>query len=240
MRQGNLGPGDLSPTALSAGANCAAIRYNQGAGDSRPRDYAVNLGLEVAKKTTRAWRCPCGFRGQGRLAIAAHRLACAEAPPKGASTQPVDPGRDSLRSRRKRPVRAQTIAVTRIAKRDVQLARAVDPEANQRHLPLLRSECRDGARPCPFISCAHHLFLDVSRAGGIKVNFPDLVGEDGAIDFAAMPASCALDVGDEGRHTIERVGDLMNITRERVRQLEVTIMAKLVQNPILLEMWASR
>lgn len=34
------------------------------------------------------------------------------------------------------------------------------------------------------------------------------------------PHSCALDVADEGSHMLEEVGDIMHISRERVRQLE--------------------
>ncbi len=196
--------------------------------------------LHLARTTKPAWRCPCGFQGPARVDIAEHRRSCREAPPRGVRTRPGEPGRDAFRSGRKRPVRAQTIAVRRISEREVMIARTLNPRASRRHLPMLRSECREAARPCPFISCAHHLFLDVSRSGGIKINFPDLLGDDGAIDFAAMPTSCALDVGDEGRHTTERVGEMMNVTRERVRQLEVKILAKLEQHPIFREVWAAR
>jgi DNA-directed RNA polymerase subunit RPC12/RpoP len=78
-------------------------------------------------------------------------------------------------------------------------------------------------RPCVRVSCRWNLYLDVHpRTGNVKKNFPDLEPE-------SMPAkgSCALDVADRGGTTLERAGELSNITRERVRQLEVVGMAKL-------------
>lgn len=42
-----------------------------------------------------------------------------------------------------------------------------------------------------------------------------------------MDETCALDVADQGSTTLERVGELMLITRERVRQIEDSAMKKL-------------
>ncbi len=76
-------------------------------------------------------------------------------------------------------------------------------------------------RPCPFVSCQHHLYLDVSaRTGAIKLNFPDL-------EVWEMTETCALDVADRGGTTLEEVGAIMNLTRERIRQVEVKGLAKL-------------
>jgi hypothetical protein len=49
--------------------------------------------------------------------------------------------------------------------------------------------------------------------GGVKLNFPDLEVWD-------MPESCSLDVADRGAETLENVGRMLNLTRERIRQLE--------------------
>jgi hypothetical protein len=71
----------------------------------------------------------------------------------------------------------------------------------------------DGERPCLFVSCRHHLYVDVSPKGGLKLNFPDL-------EVDGLTETCALDVADRGGSTLEEVGALMNLTRERVRQIE--------------------
>jgi DNA-directed RNA polymerase sigma subunit (sigma70/sigma32) len=70
-------------------------------------------------------------------------------------------------------------------------------------------------RPCPFISCAHHLYLDVNpESGAIKLNFPHL-------EVWEMAETCSLDVADRGGITLEEVGAILNLTRERIRQVEV-------------------
>ena len=81
--------------------------------------------------------------------------------------------------------------------------------------PKTRGDCKGGSRPCPWVACSEHLYLDVNpTTGTIKFNFPDHELED-------LRATCALDVADEGVHTLEQVGEFMNLTRERVRQVEV-------------------
>jgi hypothetical protein len=128
--------------------------------------------------------------------------------------------REQRRSRRKRDVRARTISVKRMTKRELEIGRLLYPETGY-WKPRTRAECVDGPRPCPYVSCKHHLYIDVSpRTGAIKLNFPDL-------DVWEMTESCALDVADRGGTTLEDVGAIMNLTRERIRQVEVKALAKL-------------
>jgi hypothetical protein len=128
--------------------------------------------------------------------------------------------REQRRSRRKREVRARTISVKRMTKRELEIGRLLYPE-NDYEKPKTREECLDGPRPCPYVSCKHHLYIDVSaRTGAIKLNFPDLEVWD-------LGESCALDVADRGGTTLEDVGAIMNLTRERIRQVEVKALAKL-------------
>lgn len=128
--------------------------------------------------------------------------------------------REQRRSRRKREVRARTISVKRMTKRELELGRLLYPESEVQK-PRVRAECLGGERPCPFVSCKHHLYLDVSaKTGAIKLNFPDLEVWD-------MQETCALDVADRGGTTLEEVGAIMNLTRERIRQVEVKGLAKL-------------
>jgi len=128
--------------------------------------------------------------------------------------------REQRRSRRKREIRARTISVKRMTKRELEIGRMLYPETDY-YKPRNRAECMDGPRPCPYVSCQHHLYLDVSaRTGAIKLNFPDLEVWD-------MNETCALDVSDRGGTTLEDVGAIMNLTRERIRQVEVKALAKL-------------
>jgi hypothetical protein len=80
--------------------------------------------------------------------------------------------------------------------------------------PKTRAECEMGPRPCPYVSCSQHLYLDVNDdTGAIKLNFPGLEVDE-------LAETCALDVADWGGETLSGIGELMNITRERVRQIE--------------------
>lgn len=141
-----------------------------------------------------------------------------------ASTSPP-PSRDSVRSGRKRAVRAKVEQLHRMPRFRLRLIAndAGDYPAVVR--PRTRADCERVSRleqPCPFVSCRHHTYLDAQPGRpNIRVNFPDL-------DLADMPpgTSCSLDVADRGGVTLEEMGGLLNIVRERVRQLELLAVAR--------------
>jgi hypothetical protein len=121
--------------------------------------------------------------------------------------------RDQKRSRRKRAVRPKTINTSRFPKSALEVGRLLQPEL-QVQRPKTRQDCAEVPRSCPFVSCRYHLYLDVSpRTGSIKLNFPDL-------EVWEMKRPCALDVAEEGPLGAEELGDVMNLTRERIRQVQ--------------------
>jgi len=94
-----------------------------------------------------------------------------------------------------------------VACADAIIAAAIGP------MPRTRGECRGGPRPCPWVRCKWHLYLDVDPAtGAMRVAFPDL--EPWELD-----ETCALDVADRGSHGPLTIGKVTNMTRERVRQI---------------------
>jgi hypothetical protein len=125
--------------------------------------------------------------------------------------------------------RSKTMSRKEIA-RDLRRQRqsgVVDPELDavmreiEAQRPRERAECATGPRPCMFISCKHHLYLDVNPStGSIKLNFPDK-------EVWELEHTCALDVADRGGITLEEVGSIMNLTRERIRQVETRGLARL-------------
>jgi len=100
-----------------------------------------------------------------------------------------------------------------------------------RERPRTRADCARVPRPCPWVSCRHHLFLDCPDVGQdprVKLNFPGR-------EPAELPAtgSCSLDVaerasaggygcqtGPGGGVSLDEVGRLLGgLSLERVRQL---------------------
>ena len=80
--------------------------------------------------------------------------------------------------------------------------------------PVLRSQCVNGPRPCPWWGCRFHLGIDTNGAQGIT-RTP--LGAD----------SCALDVAERGALPVADVAPLVGLSRIRTRQVEATALAKL-------------
>jgi hypothetical protein len=119
------------------------------------------------------------------------------------------------------PIRARTLQLPsdRLTRKE---AADLEPYPEWADRPRRRADCENEARPCPFVSCRYHLYLDVAPSGNIKLNHPGLEVWD-------MAQTCALDVADfnpEGL-PLEEVGDLMNLTRERCRQIEFAAVGKI-------------
>ncbi len=116
-------------------------------------------------------------------------------------------------------VRAKTLSIKRLSQRAQELARLTSPDTSERRLPMTRGKCPD-VRPCPHVTCKHHLAFDVNpKTGAIKTNFPHLEVDE-------LAESCTLDVADAGGLTLEGVAEAMNLTRERIRQVEAKAVAK--------------
>ncbi|MEO8699253.1 MAG: sigma factor-like helix-turn-helix DNA-binding protein [Kofleriaceae bacterium] len=123
------------------------------------------------------------------------------------------------RRRRTRP-RSKTIAMKRLTREELRVGALMYPPVDIPR-PTARSECKEEMRPCPWVACKHHLYLDINpETGSIKINFPDLEPWE-------LKHTCALDVAERGGITLEEVGEIMNLTRERIRQVEVRGLLKL-------------
>jgi hypothetical protein len=124
------------------------------------------------------------------------------------------------RQRRRDRPRSRTIAMKRLTREEIRQGALLVPFMDYQR-PVARAECACGQRPCPFVSCKYHLYLDVNPdTGSIKLNFPHK-------EVWEMNETCALDVADRSGITLEEVGEIMNLTRERIRQVEVRGLLKL-------------
>lgn len=129
--------------------------------------------------------------------------------------------------RRRRVGRKRTIAIKHLTKRKLELGwldaggevSAADAD-DYDDRPRTWGDCVDAglgtaACKCPWISCKYNLYLDVDpETGSIIVNFPDLEPWE-------MTHTCALRVAHRGGLTLDDVGEVMNLTRERIRQIEI-------------------
>ena len=123
--------------------------------------------------------------------------------------------RERRRRKRRDRVRPRTISIRRLSKAELNRGRLLYPETDY-WKPKTRADCQTIERPCPYVSCKYHLYIDVNPdRGAIKLNYPDL-------EVWEMTETCALDVAERGGITLEEVGEIMNLTRERVRQVETS------------------
>ncbi len=154
-----------------------------------------------------------GWSAAAEPAASAARLGKSE-------DEPPDVSRKVRRRRRRSRPRSKTIAMKRLTREELRVGALMYPPVDVPR-PQTRAECCEEARPCPWVACKHHLYLDVNPdTGSIKINFPDLEPWE-------MGETCALDVADRGGITLEEVGEIMNLTRERIRQVEVRGLSRL-------------
>ncbi|HLL24534.1 MAG TPA: sigma factor-like helix-turn-helix DNA-binding protein [Kofleriaceae bacterium] len=139
---------------------------------------------------------------------------------EGDDGTPPEVSRKIRRRRRRTRPRSKTIAMKRLTREELRVGAAMYPPVDIPR-PSTRAECREEMRPCPWVACKHHLYLDINpETGSIKFNFPDLEPWE-------LQNTCALDVAERGGITLEEVGEIMNLTRERIRQVEVRGLLKL-------------
>lgn len=113
-----------------------------------------------------------------------------------------------------------------------------EPELPLPERPRVRGDCVGGPRPCPWISCRHHLArVDEGRLMTTVLDLPLLTGTvPGSADEAAWvddvaealtgmsTPSCALDVAEQNNcdgETLEAIGNALGVTRENIRQIQV-------------------
>ncbi len=96
--------------------------------------------------------------------------------------------------------------------------------------PKTRGDCENGERPCPWISCSANAYLDVKEHGkSITYNFPNIEPED-----MKPNRSCTLDIADWGGASLTDIAAMMNLTRERVRQIQEIAIRKVRRHSSIL------
>lgn len=95
--------------------------------------------------------------------------------------------------------------------------------------PRVRGDCKDVLRPCPWVRCYHHMLWALlpgirnkSMGELIRIFFKQNSDDETIFEMLdELGESCVLDAIDKhGRPSLQVIGDILNITRERVRQIE--------------------
>ena len=135
------------------------------------------------------------------------------------------PRQEALTPESSKPVKAKarTVSLRDLTREQNKAKREghQQPEIIPYQRPLVREDCRNKERPCLYVSCVHHLYLDVTPKGSIVFNYPDKEPWE-------LEETCSLDLAEkEDGLTLEEIGDYLNLTRERVRQVERCALLKL-------------
>lgn len=128
-------------------------------------------------------------------------------------------------------VRQCTIDPDRLARGALAAGAALYPPAINAAAPMPGTwgECQARglglpSAPCPYVRCKYSLYLEPGprKPGSLLLLAPDREPWE-------LAETCALRVAARGGRTLDEVGDCMNITRERVRQIEARALAKLAR-----------
>ncbi len=129
--------------------------------------------------------------------------------------------------------RAHTVSVKRIGNAIMRESQAETREYTT-SIPRTYGECQERAlgtpsNPCAHLRCTHSLLLDVSDdTGSYKVTWPHLTSGHYGDEYEQLPRhTCALRVAEQGGMTLDEIGEIMNLTRERVRQIETKALLRL-------------
>jgi hypothetical protein len=101
-------------------------------------------------------------------------------------------------------------------------------------IPRTYGDCQERAlgtasNPCVHLRCRHNLLLDISEdTGSYKVTWPHLASGHYGDEYEQLPQhTCALRVAEQGGATLDEIGEVLNLTRERVRQIETKALLRL-------------
>jgi len=100
-----------------------------------------------------------------------------------------------------------------------------------RSLPMTRGECANEQRPCPYVSCRHHLYSnETPLTGDLSLTYPELndIREEffPGVPPEKMPKTCSLDQAARGGLKSKTVAKLMNVSTTTIENIEAVALRK--------------
>jgi hypothetical protein len=139
--------------------------------------------------------------------------------------------------RRKPRVRLRTLSMKSM-QRGLALGRLLSP-ANDDERPRTVADCErlglgTPANPCAYLGCRYSLLGGVNERGSMTITAPYTIDPiDGLpqFDWDRITETCVLRVAERGGETLEEVGVLLGVVRERARQIETQGLARCRRAP---------
>lgn len=124
------------------------------------------------------------------------------------------------------PLASPSVRRSAVPKRPYRLPIIYVDKTQRDPRPLLRSECEDGIRPCPYIGCRDHLLIELTKSGKIKPvgGSVDSTDEEIVELLLKMPETCSRDIGEE--LTWEAIGKLLGVSKVQARRQYLKARAK--------------
>jgi len=95
-------------------------------------------------------------------------------------------------------------------------------------VPATRGDCRDGPRPCPYLRCRFHLWLQEAEARPGRRHLQERGGAPASALQPHTRMTCALDIAESGEKlTYAEIGALFGVSDERARVIAEKALAKL-------------
>lgn len=93
--------------------------------------------------------------------------------------------------------------------------------------PSTRADCSTFQRPCPYLSCRHHLDSD-EHGGTVRATIDNL---------SPNRPSCSLDLAEAGSRDLDQITELLGLWHTGVETALRSGLAKLRKDPSLRDLW---
>lgn len=90
-------------------------------------------------------------------------------------------------------------------------------------------KCPDDPSGCHLFGCRYHNLRQPAAFAARTTDAAKRRHRERVLlqDYHRLPAMCSLEIASEGPHTMEEVGNILDMTKERVRQIEVRALYKI-------------